>query len=142
MITLLVTTEKRITLHTDEIVRDQGPEGSQAVMLTFPTGFKIKRPNMCDCTSCDIACTCPPQAECFHHADGEGGLCVSTAEGIRLAVLEPADLLGSMGCGCPTPGCLHVTAYLADAFQARQPGPARVAGSQAARKQARDARES
>lgn len=147
MITLLLKSDDKVLVKTDNVIRVPGPEGSRAVVLCFPTGTRVKRPNLCDCSSCDIACDCPADAECYHHADGEGGLCISAQGETRLAVIDPTELLADFCCGCTAlpdepedpgfPFCSHAVEYLHEEWKKRQPGPPRRAGAQAAMKRQR-----
>lgn len=143
MISLLLRSEDGLLLKTENVIRETG---GGLTILVFPKGGKTKRPNLCDCDCCDLACDCPANAECFHHADGEGGLCVS-AGGKRLAVFDSSLLIRNLSCSCKnlqlTEGldvfslCPHME-LLRDEWEIAQPGPPRQAGSQAARKRQRD----
>lgn len=150
MITILLKSDDNVLVKTDDVIRVPGPEGSRAVVLCFPTATRIKRPNLCRCSSCDIACDCPEEAECYHHADGIGGLCISIQGVTRVAVIDQGAYLADFGCGCsalPTepeyadfPFCEHAVEYLYDEWKTYQPGPPRQAGTQAAKREQREAR--
>ncbi len=63
--------------------------GAQYELKRYPGPVRIKTPAQCLCECCDIDCaSCTASAPCLHHAEGEGGMCISRQ------VAETADGLG------------------------------------------------
>lgn len=92
-----------------------------------------KSPHVCTCDDCDIACDCPENQHCFHHTAGVGGICVTNADGKRVAwyphVVMTAECIHSSETDCEWANCSH-RADIRDEQARRAPGPPRRAGAQ------------